>query len=52
VALSSRQQDPILQMNLVNYDLINTFVGKFITDTVTAAAGSLLSLVNPFTLTM
>jgi hypothetical protein len=39
-------------MNLVNYDLINTFVGKFITDTVTAAAGSLLSLVKPFTLTM
>jgi hypothetical protein len=39
-------------MNLVNYDLINTFVGKFITDTVTAAAGSLLSLVKPFNLTM
>jgi hypothetical protein len=38
-------------MNLINYDLINTFLGKFITDTVTAAAGSLLSLEKPFTLT-
>ncbi len=51
VAWSSRQQDAILQMNLINYDLINTFLGKFITDTVTAAAGSLLSLEKPFTLT-
>ncbi len=39
-------------MNLINYDLINTFLGKFITDTVTAAAGSPLSLETPFTLTM
>jgi hypothetical protein len=39
-------------MNLINYDLINTFLGKFITDTVTASAGSLLSLEKPFTLTM